>query len=255
MTVPFDGDAVGAIVRSVAADVRDLRERSGVEIVTDGPEGPTTSGDVQAQAALVEQLLTGFGPAGITAEEGGYRRTVVADPFAPLTWIIDPLDGTSAYLSGADTYGVQVAAYGNGRLLGGWISCPDLGWHVSAWEGGPLLVEGVEQSGLSARTLIADGDFDDAHLASLARRNVSGYARTRSCAAEYALVTAGLLDTAMYHRTHPWDHAPGAYLVRRAGGRSIRWNGDAYDPGVPGKGILSVSVAADLDAAKERLLV
>jgi fructose-1,6-bisphosphatase/inositol monophosphatase family enzyme len=201
----------------------------------------------------VDRLSSLFGPTAIIAEEG-YRGTGVVDRSAPLTWIIDPLDGTSAYLAGRTTYGVQLAAYGNGRLLGGWISCPDLGWHVAGWEGGPLAIEGIHPHQVPHRLLIADGDFDTSHLKVMARRGVSDYARSSSCAVDYALLTAGLLDTAVYRRTHPWDHAPGSYLVSRAGGHSIRWSGALYDPGVAGEGILSVASGADLDAARIRLL-
>ncbi|HUY51774.1 MAG TPA: inositol monophosphatase family protein [Streptosporangiaceae bacterium] len=253
-TQRFDGTVVATVVMEVAAQVSALRANGEVRLLTTGPEGPTTNADVTAQALLMDRLVSLFGPAEIVAEEGTYRGIGVVSRFAPLTWIIDPLDGTSGYLSGRATYGVQLAAYGDGKLLGGWISCPDLGWHVTAWEGGALTVDGIDGYDVPHRLLIADGDFDTPHLEAMALRGVSTYARSSSCAVDYALLAAGLLDTAMYRRTHPWDHAPGSYIVRRAGGRSMRWNGAVYDPGVADEGILSVANGVDVDTARARLL-
>lgn len=250
---PFDGEQVAGLVAGVGESVRRMRAEGAVTLVSRTAEGPTTSADLHAQEELADGLLAAFGPAEILAEEGAARRPA-ADPAAPLTWIIDPIDGTSSFLSGSDVYGVQVAAYGGGALIGGWISCPDLGWQVAAWEGGPFRADVTGQPPGISGTVVAAGDFDPAHLAALRQRGVPRGPRSRSCAVEYSLLAAGLLDAALYRRTHPWDHAAGAYLVRRSGGRSVRWDGTAYDPGAAGEGILSVAAGVDLAAARGRLL-
>lgn len=244
VSVPFDGYAVAAIVAAVARDLSDLRRTQEVEIVARGPEGPTTIADIQAQVALIDGLLEHAGPAEILAEEGDQRGKAI-NPTAPLTWIIDPIDGTSGYLAGSDRYGVQVAAYGAGRILGAWICCPELGWHLAAWEGSTLLIDASPQASTDHHmVVIADGDFDPEHRALLADRNIK-YGRSQSCAVDYAMLSAGRLDAAVYRRTHPWDHAPGAYLVHRAGGVSRRWNGEPYDPGIVAEGIVSVASHRD----------
>jgi fructose-1,6-bisphosphatase/inositol monophosphatase family enzyme len=250
---PFDGERVAALVAETGQGVARMRAAGEVTVVSRTAEGPTTSADLLAQEELANGLLAAFGPAEILAEEGAARRQA-ADPAAPLTWIIDPIDGTASFLSGSDVYGVQVAAYGGGRLIGGWIACPDLGWQVSAWDGGPFRADVGSRPGTISGTVVAAGDFDPAHLAALRRRGVTRGPGSRSCAVEYALLAAGRLDAALYRRTHPWDHAPGAYLVVRSGGRSVRWDGTAYDPGAAGEGILTVAAGVDLAAARGRLL-
>ncbi len=249
----FDGETVAMVVRDAAARVRKLRASGSVQLISAGPEGPTTSADLAIQDQLVKQLVTLFGPAEIVAEEGAYRARRVSNR-APLTWIIDPLDGTTSYISGRDTYGVQLAAYGDGRLLGGWIVCPDLGWTVTAWENGPLRIEGIDSFETTHRVLIADGDFDAAHLTAIARKGFPEYLRSFSCAVDYSLVTAGILDWAMYRRAHPWDHAPGAYLVYRSGGSSLRWSGLRYDPAVDSEGIFSAAAHVDIGTLRSQLL-
>ena len=42
-----------------------------------------------------------------------------------------------------------------------------------------------------------------------------------------------------FWRTLPWDHAPGALLVREAGGVARRFDGSPYQPADEGNGLLS----------------
>lgn len=248
----FDGAAVAAIVRDAAARVAAMRAHGELRLLSNGAEGPTTNVDLMAQEFLIHRLLSLFGSAAIVAEEGPRLEANRFDPSAPLTWIIDPIDGTTAYLRGHANYGVQLAAYGNGALIGGWISCPDLGWNLAAWDGSSVTCDGVDGYETASRLVVADGDFDPGHREAIAQR--TAYERSSSCAVDYALLAAGQLDVAVYRRTHPWDHAPGAYLVRRAGGRSVRWNGSAYDPAAPDEGILTAANGVDVAAAAACLL-
>lgn len=87
------------------------------------------------------------------------------------------------------------------------------------------------------RVVSGVGDFDPTHLERLAAGAVI-WRRTRSCAVDYAQLTADILDAVIFRRTHPWDHVPGVYLARRAGARAIRWNGKLFDGSAPGEGVL-----------------
>jgi fructose-1,6-bisphosphatase/inositol monophosphatase family enzyme len=249
----FDGALTAGIVSDVAEEVARIRRSGRVEIVRRTHEGPTTNADMLAERALVERLTDAFGPARFLAEESNDRHDVLVDAAAPLVWIIDPLDGTSQYLSGSDVYGVQVAAYGYGVALGAWISCPDLGWEASAWEGGELTVVAPGAGPLGGRAVVADGDFDENHRSFVAERE-PGSLPSRSCACEYVMLAASLLDSALYRRTYPWDHAPGAYLVHRSGGVSLRWDGTRYDAAVAGRGIVSAARGIDVEGVKARQL-
>jgi fructose-1,6-bisphosphatase/inositol monophosphatase family enzyme len=78
--------------------------------------------------------------------------------------------------------------------------------------------------------VIADGDFTDVELRAVAdlQRQVS-HRGTRSCSVDYLELAGGLVDMVWYRRTLPWDHAPGAYIIRRLGGRALQWSGRDYD--------------------------
>jgi len=43
----------------------------------------------------------------------------------------------------------------------------------------------------------------------------------------------------MFKRTLPWDHAPGAFILREAGGIAQRWDGSEYEPTLDGDGLIA----------------
>ncbi len=61
------------------------------------------------------------------------------------------------------------------------------------------------------------------------------------CAAEqYPRIVLGVNDLAVFERTPPWDHAPGALFVNEAGGKVARPDGSPYVIGAdPGRGLLA----------------
>lgn len=247
------GEAIADIVCDVAEQVARLRRAGRVRLVRRGTEGPTTDADLFAENNLVERLGDTFRHAAFLAEESNDRANTLVAATEPWVWIIDPLDGTSQYLNGSDLYGVQVALYGQRALRGAWVVCPDLGWRAWAWHGGDLYLDGVTKSPVDGSLVIASGDFDPDHRAFL-QDSVGSYVGSRSCAVEYLLLCAGMLDSTLYRRTYPWDHAAGAYLLSRAGGSSQRWDGSRYDPAVEGTGIVSAARGIDITAVRGRQL-
>ena len=228
-------DEVSALVRQVAREAAAARS-SGIGAVRDGPEGPTTEMDLWAEKRLATELSEIV--AGYVIAEEGHRTLVVPSDTDLWTWVVDPIDGTSSYIAGANTWGVQVGLCSAGTPVGGWIDCPDLGWHLAATAQAPLVIIGVDAPLGSERLVMGEGDFDPAHRSWLERAGVDRRG-TLSCAVDYAQLAAGHLDAVVFRRTHPWDHVPGAYLVAAAGGGVRRWDGSAYRPDVPGEGILA----------------
>ena len=56
---------------------------------------------------------------------------------------------------------------------------------------------------------------------------------------EYLDLLTGKQQFVAFWRTLPWDHAPGALLVREAGGVVRRFDGEPYRPADEGNGLLS----------------
>jgi fructose-1,6-bisphosphatase/inositol monophosphatase family enzyme len=162
--------------------------------------------------------------------------------------VLDPLDGTSAYLSGQRQFGVQVALLNGAQVVAGWIHCPAQGWTGYAWEGltQPVLT-GVSEAAPSVSAqlheltaVIASGDFDRGHREIVARtaRHLAASRGTVSCAVDYLELVAGLVDVLVYRRTLIWDHAPGIYLARRVGAQTIGFDRRPYRSANPNGGAL-----------------
>ena len=175
----------------------------------------------------------------------GRRRpgdAILGEEFAPtggttgLTWVIDPIDGTRAYLSGTPTWGVLIAVSDAGGPLFGIVDQPHIG---ERFMGGFGLAECIGPRGRSALRTRPARPLSEAFLFTtfpevgseterLAFRRLADRARlTRygmDCYA-YALVAAGQIDLVVEAGLHPYDvHAPIA-LIEAAGGIVTDWTG------------------------------
>jgi len=104
-------DASGAGIRSY------FRAGVGVDIKGDG--SPVTKADREAEDAIRALIGTEFPDHGIWGEEHGRSRTG-----ARFEWVIDPIDGTKAFLCGAALFGTLIALCENGRPIFGVMDQP-----------------------------------------------------------------------------------------------------------------------------------
>ena len=147
-----------------------------------------------------------------------------------VTWIVDPLDGTTNFLHGFPWYAVSVAVAVDGVLEAGAIVNVPTGasFHASrgggAWQGRHrLAVSTISDSTVS---LIGTGyPFKDgARVAEYQEQfarvaaGTSGMRRAGSAALDLASVASGQFDAFWEQHLSAWDIAAGALLVREAGG-------------------------------------
>ena len=141
---------------------------------------------------------------------------------APRIWVVDPIDGTRAYLSGRTDWSISVALVENGRPVIAAIFAPmqDALYLASAGEGTTL-------NGIAA-TATPGANLDSIHAAGpkpmlerLANVAPSLVAEPKvfSLALRIARVAAGTLDLAFASsNSHDWDLAAADLLVHEAGG-------------------------------------
>src|SRR5204863_5284395 len=94
------------------------RFRSGLDIVNklSGGFDPVTEGDRAAELAiraLIEEHFPGHGILGEEHGNIGLDREYV--------WVIDPIDGTRAFISGVPVWGTLIGLQQNGRAIMGMI--------------------------------------------------------------------------------------------------------------------------------------
>jgi len=99
--------AAGAIINRAALDVEAVR------VSVKQTNDFVTEVDHNAEAAIIENLLTAYPGHGILAEESGSEHGAKDSEFV---WIIDPLDGTTNFIHGFPFYCVSIALAVRGKI-------------------------------------------------------------------------------------------------------------------------------------------
>lgn len=208
-------EAAGRILLRHLDRVRGLRFK--------GAKDPVTEADVASERCIRTLLARRFPQIGFLGEEGG----AVEGPDG--RWIVDPLDGTLAFISGLPFFAVCIALERRARIEAGVLFLPRLGELFVAERGRGACLN-RRRLHVSRTTRLGDAVIalwhDDTvwgdrrlreRIAALALqvRNVRIFGAGFSLAA----VAAGRLDAYWEQSAKPWDVAAGALLVTEAGGR------------------------------------
>jgi myo-inositol-1(or 4)-monophosphatase len=235
------GDADAADVRaahdlavSLARDAGTLQVRER-RAVTDAAAGRIASKahandlvsdvDVASERLIVDGLRAAFPDDGVLGEEGGGVAGT-----SGRQWIVDPLDGTRNYLSGAGPWSVSVALQdgpGLDDLAVGVVHDPQLGETFSAVAGEGCRLDGAPVRASSAARLdeaLAGLSFDPAPAT---RRRMAaviadllpvvGDIRRIPAALHLAYLACGRFDCGLLLGPKVWDVAGGLLLAREAG--------------------------------------
>jgi histidinol-phosphatase len=208
--------------RAAAEVIRHYWQRNArVSIKAD--KTPVTEADVAAERAIRAVLEPRFPGYGFYGEETG---STALD--AEYLWLVDPIDGTRAFVREYPLFSTQIALMHRGRLVVGVSSAPvygELAWGeigVGAWlNDAPLQasrIEGLADAHLSTgnlKTLAAGPQW--ARLGALLPRlaRVRGYGDFL----HYHLLAAGRIDAVLESDVNILDVAACAVLVEAAGGR------------------------------------
>ncbi|MDQ2625303.1 MAG: inositol monophosphatase, partial [Actinomycetota bacterium] len=129
MTAPVvDLDAVARLVREVGLELvlprfRDLRAG---EISEKSPGDLVTAVDVEAERVLTARLGEIAPGVPVVGEEAVAADAALLDVLArePLAFVVDPIDGTRAFVEGDPDFAVMVALVERGVTVASWISLP-----------------------------------------------------------------------------------------------------------------------------------
>jgi myo-inositol-1(or 4)-monophosphatase len=172
------------------------------------------------------------------------EETASATEPGELTWIIDPVDGTTNFANGLPFVATSIGLWHHDRVVLGVVNLPLLGEMFSAREGGGTRLNGVpvtvSAEGVMEQSLIATG-FPyaiDEHLDAILRRlravlpRAQGVRRVGAAALDLAYVACGRYEGFYESALKPWDTAAGWLLVREAGGRVTQYDaGTEYNLG------------------------
>ena len=199
-----------------------------------------TEADVAVQEYLIDALSRRWPQARFFAEEAEDNRLTNA-----LTFIIDPIDGTTNYMRGRRASTISVGAVENGRVVFGAVLDPYHGelYHASRGQGAWCGETRLHVSDVlfdNAIICLGTSPYDSALVDVTARcaaaimRQCADLRRTGSAALDLCDVAAGRCEGAFEWRLQPWDYCAGSLLVEEAGGCAggILGGGPAFEAGM-----------------------
>jgi myo-inositol-1(or 4)-monophosphatase len=188
--------------------------------------------DKEAEARLIEGLGRLLPEAGFVAEESSPQANA-----AGLSWIIDPLDGTTNFIHQVPSYAISVAlASGNEILLGVVYNIPQQEMFYAHKEGKAFMNGreiAVSRHSQMADCLVATGfpvkNFDRLEgfqkTTEYFMKNTRGLRRLGAAAVDLCYVACGKFDGFFEYNLNAWDVAAGALIVERAGGKTSDFTG------------------------------
>jgi myo-inositol-1(or 4)-monophosphatase len=200
---------------------------------TDGGFDPVTEADRAAESVIRNELAQRFPDHGIYGEEFGHQ------PGNGLTWIIDPIDGTRAFMSGQLHWGVLVGLYDGQNVIAGAFCQPFVGellWGDGSQSFYQRGTEAPQRLSVSGRTALSDSilattgvDYFEQpaqrdHFATLSDQ-VQLTRHGGDCYI-YVLVALGEIELAIDGGLNPYDIAALIPIVQGAGGVVARLDGD-----------------------------
>ncbi|MEF2551459.1 3'(2'),5'-bisphosphate nucleotidase CysQ [Aurantimonas sp. A2-1-M11] len=182
---------------------------------------PVSEADFAVDLMLRDTLVGARPDYGWVSEEmqPDDARNISANRF----FVVDPIDGTRAYLRGENTWCVSIAMVEDGRPVAGVIAAPAMGeiFEVTA-DGAPLMNGApcaVSQPGEGEPLRLAMPDSMRKRVESSGGEAFVSEPAVPSLAYRLALVASGRLDgTLIRPRASDWDIAAADLLIERAGG-------------------------------------
>jgi histidinol phosphatase-like enzyme (inositol monophosphatase family) len=191
---------------------------------------PVTEADRSAETAIRAVISEAFPDHAIIGEEWGSQGD------SPYTWIIDPVDGTRAFISGVPVWGTLIGFARDGVAIAGIMSQPFIGETFLAVPGRSTYrrsgaVSANRTSGLTelapAKVFTTTpnlfkgehwGKWEAVEAATrLQRFGLDCYG--------YALLAAGQADLVIEPRLQTYDIAALVPIIREAGGAIACWDG------------------------------
>ena len=198
---------------------------------------PVTEADKQAEAAIRQLIAARYPDHGVIGEEHGEDR-----PDAEHVWVLDPIDGTRAFIAGLPLWTTLIALRTAGKPVVGVIAQPYLDEIFLGGPSGARLLRGAGETPLAVRTcekltdaVISTTDpdiFTGSELGAWTQvRAAARLARLGCDAYAYAMLAAGRIDLVAETSLKPWDWSALVPVIEAAGGKVVNWRGAAPDDG------------------------
>jgi myo-inositol-1(or 4)-monophosphatase len=222
-TAEAAAEAAGAAIRPLF--------RSALLVEAKGDASPVTEADRAAERAIRDLIAARHPDHGVIGEEYGETN-----PDAEWVWVLDPIDGTRAFVTGRPLFGTLIGLLHRGAPVLGIIDQPATGerWIGVAGEatrfrspmGGTPRCRPCPRLAEAELSCTSPDMFDAATGPRFARAKAEARRTTwgGDCYA-YGLVALGLVDVVVDATMKPWDWAALVPVIEGAGGRCTDWAG------------------------------
>jgi myo-inositol-1(or 4)-monophosphatase len=190
---------------------------AGLKHWTKGKDSPVSEADLAADALLKEQLsVPGIGWLSEETEDNptrlGMRRV----------WVVDPIDGTRAFIAGLPDWSISAALVEDGRPVMGAIYAPVDDEMFFAIAGAGATCNGKAMTATSGSTLTGakvSGPKRTVDLLQSSEPGIVAVPRVHSLALRFARIAQGRLDAAFAGgNSRDWDLAAADVIVHEAQG-------------------------------------
>ncbi|WP_439532983.1 histidinol-phosphatase [Polymorphobacter sp.] len=238
-------DAAGAVIRPWF--------RGGVTVESKGDESPVTAADRAAEAEMRRLIAAARPQDGVIGEEYGDDR-----PDAARVWVLDPIDGTRAFIAGRPLFGTLIGLMVDGAPVLGVIDQCIIGDRWLGAHGQPTTLNGQPATTRPCAALAA------AHIGTTSPHafttaDLTAFTRVQQAARDtlyggdchnYGLVASGHLDAVVEASLKVHDWAALVPVIEGAGGTMTDWAGRRLALGSDGRVIAAATaaLAADIQA-------
>jgi histidinol phosphatase-like enzyme (inositol monophosphatase family) len=228
-------EAAGAAARRTLAG---FRTPLAVENKWESGFDPVTAADRDAEIAIRAVIANRFPDHGIIGEEWDPKASAGA-----YDWIVDPIDGTRAFISGVPVWGTLIGLLHEGRAVAGLMAQPFIGETFIGLPGEAFYMHGgsttpIRTSGVTdlARAKVTATSPDIFELAG----TVGNINRLRRATLQcrwgldcygYCLLAAGHIDIVAESALKNVDIAPLIPIIEAAGGIVTTWDGGPAEQG------------------------
>ncbi len=229
--------------------------QTSLQVETKMDNSPVTIADKKSEEALRTLMAKQTPSYGIIGEEFGSQSGT-----ADREWVIDPIDGTKAFIHGVPLFGTLLALLEKGKPVVGVVSLPALGHVMVAYLGGGCALDG-EPCQVSSVTRIEEALLLDGSVTTMERLGHGpAWADLRSKAKLHRgwgdcyghfLVASGRAEVMADPIVSIWDVAPFAIILPEAGGRFSSFSGaDSIQEqsGISSNGVLHSQIVTRLNS-------
>jgi 3'(2'), 5'-bisphosphate nucleotidase len=229
------GEALAEICEAAARLILPLW-RSGLAVIEKADASPVTEADRRGEALILQMLAERFPDVPVISEEDA-SEFGTPDAIGPRFFLVDPLDGTKAFVRGDPHFTVNIGLIQDRRPVAGAVVAPPTGetWYASggqAWkrrEGGAAHPVKVRPWPAGEALALVSHTMKDETAQKLADQYGFDRREPMDSSIKLCRIAEGAADIYPRHGpTMEWDVAAGQAVLEAAGGRLTTPEGEPF---------------------------